>query len=81
MDDKEKYYVISNSDGDTHVYEYDKNTLEEALNTENSEFEHGVYIEKVEEHDTNYWGDGFLIIKGKIIIPKTKEIVVRREIE
>ena len=76
---EDKYYVISNSDGDTYVYEYTKEKLEEEINSEGWGKED--FIDKLIKRDTNYWGEASLIIKGKIIVPKEKEVVVRREIE
>ena len=34
----------------------------------------------LEEPDTNYWGDDFLIIKGSVVVPKPVEVVTKFEV-
>jgi len=75
----EKYYVIHNSDGDTTVYSYTKEELLEMLNDDE---ENDKYFDEIPfEVDTNYWGEGTLIIRGKIVKPKEKKIVVNFDID
>jgi len=71
----EKYFLIRNSDGDTHIHEFTKEQLEKALNAEdfgpNAEWK-----DSIGKHsDTNYWGEGMLIVKGEIITPKEVKII------
>jgi len=68
------YFVIRNSDGDTLV---DQLTKEQLLENLNDEDECGTlgFLEKIEDADTNYWGDNCLIIKGEIVKPEPKRII------
>jgi hypothetical protein len=76
----ETYFVIRNSDGDTTVREY---TKEELLR----EFEDygirksDVLTELPENKDTNYWGEGILIIKGKMVSPIAEEVITKYNID
>jgi len=80
MTNEDKYYVISNSEGDVYVYEYSKEKLEEELNEEDSWLRSFINGVKTNE-DTNYWGSSKLIIKGKIVVPENKSVVIKRVIE
>jgi hypothetical protein len=75
---KEIYFVIRNSDGDTTVHAYDKEHLLHDI--EAGEYGN-VLAELPEDPDTNYWGDGVLIIKGKMIVPKAETVVTKYNIE
>ena len=76
----EKYYVIHNSDGDTTVYEYTKKELLEILNEDDRGYIK--YFDEIPyETDTNYWGEGALIIRGEVVKPKEKKIVVNFDID
>ena len=33
------------------------------------------------ERDMNYWGNGILIIKGEVVVPRKEEIVTKLEID
>ena len=73
------YYIISNSYGDTRVRAITKKELEERINdADEGPIE---YLDKIEKSDTNYWGDGVLIIKGEIIVPKAVETVTKMEVD
>lgn len=80
----EEYFVIYNSDGDTTV---DLMTKEQLLSRIDNDSYYGgkSFIEdlgKVNNLDTNYWPEqSMLIIKGKIVTPRPKEVVTKREIE
>ena len=73
------YFVISNSEGDTTITPVRKKELLERIN------EHywgrREYLSEIpQERDTNYWGDGVLIIKGEVVVPTAKEKVIEYEI-
>lgn len=68
-----QYFLISNSDGDTHVEPISEKELLKRLNEEGNEMDFMSEIPK--EHDTNYWGEGVLIIKGEIVVPKAKTTI------
>ena len=75
---KETYFVIRNSDGDTTVHEYDREHLLHDIQAG----EYGkVLAELPEDSDTNYWGNGVLIIKGKVVQPKAEQVVTKYNIE
>jgi len=77
---EDTYFVIQNSDGDTTVNEYTKEELIKAV--ENNDFSTDIeFIDSIGEDDTNYWGDGILVIKGKIVSPEPIEKIVRYTIE
>ena len=74
---EEKYFIISNSNGDTTVRTATKEQLLRDL-------EDGSYddaLTKLPDNDTNYWGEGVLIIKGKIVTPRAEHVVTRYNID
>jgi hypothetical protein len=78
----EEYFIIRNLDGDTHVENISKKALLERLNEE----DYGSDVKFLDEipnddSDTNYWGEGILIIKGEIVTPKEKHVVTEFDIE
>lgn len=76
----EKYFLILNSDGDTIVEEYTKEELEKELNewVEDSKDPSSIkFLNHIDDKDTNYWGRNMLLIKGEIITPKAKEVVIK----
>jgi hypothetical protein len=75
---KETYFVIRNSDGDTTVRTYTKEKLLREI--EDGEFG-DVLTELPENLDTNYWGEGVLIIKGQMVAPKAEQVVTKYSIE
>jgi hypothetical protein len=76
----EKYYVIHNGEGDTTVYEYTKKELLEILNDD--EEDNLEYFNEIPyETDTNYWGEGALIIRGEIVKPEEKKVVLNFDID
>lgn len=76
---EEKYYVISNSDGDTYIEEYSKEKLLEVINEKDCEY---IFMDNIKVVDINYWSSkDHLIIKGKIVVPKEKKVVLERDIE
>ena len=79
--EKDKYFLIYNSDGNTHVRECSKEALETELNLDDCGLDD--FFEELgkENHDTNYWGNKNLLIKGKIITPIEERVVVKRTIE
>jgi hypothetical protein len=70
------YFVISNCDGDTYVRQYTKEALLKMLKNSDE-----VILPKLPKDDTNYWGDNILIIKGEIVSPTEKKVVVELDIE
>lgn len=67
----EKYFVITNSDGDTRVDCVTKEVLLKRINEEY--YGPREYLSNMPtESDTNYWGDSILVIKGKIVSPEAK---------
>ena len=78
---KEMYFIISNSDGDTTVEAIEKKELIKRL--EDNYYGGGrfPYPELPQETDTNYWGNGFLIVKGSVVYPKAKEVITKYDIE
>ena len=78
---KETYFIISNSDGDTHVEAIDKETLLERI--EEGYYGKGreVLTELPNDSDTNYWGEALLIIKGKMVCPKAEQVITKYNIE
>ena len=75
----EMYYIISNSDGDTTVKEVSKSELLERM--EENYYGGEPLTEIPNNYDTNYWGEGILIIKGKIVTPEPIEVVKKFIIE
>ena len=82
------YFVITNSDGDTHVTPVSKETLmkeitpDEDGNTDYGHIDNITFLDAIPENtDTNYWGSGILIIKGDIVTPKPKKVVETFEID
>ena len=67
------YFVISNSDGDTHVSIMTENEIIDMVKEEGGEF---LDATTLKQPDTNYWGGSKLIIKGDAVKPIPKEVVV-----
>ena len=76
----EKYYLIHNEDGDTTVEELSKEELLERLKEEYYG-EVDVIKEMPKERDTDYWNEDILIIKGNIVSPIEKKIIMELDIE
>jgi hypothetical protein len=75
---KETYFIIRNSDGDTTVRTVSKEQLLRDIN----DGEFGDVLSKIpENNDTNYWGEGVLIIKGTIVVPKAEQVVTKYSID
>lgn len=74
-----KYFVIRNSHGDTCVYECTKEELREALREK--DYGDSGFINKIQNPDTNYWGDNILIVKGEIVSPKPVQVATEFDIE
>jgi hypothetical protein len=75
----EKYFVIHNGDGDTTVREYTKEEL--ISDIVEGAWGDAVVLENIPSDDTNYWGGDILIIKGEIVTPKEKKVVVEYELK
>lgn len=73
----EKYFIIRNSDGDTHVDCLSKEELLERLKEESTEYMSSM----PDDSDTNYWGEDALIIKGEIVAPFAKRVVKEFDIK
>lgn len=78
---KEQYFIISNSDGDTTVDVVDKETLLERIDDGYYGNDRKPFKELPKENDTNYWSDGILIIKGKVVSPVAEQVVTKYNIE
>lgn len=71
------YFVITNSDGDTHVEFMSADKLEGRLN--NGDYgDTVIFLNSIPNIDTNMWPDNsMLIIRGEIAPPKAVETVLR----
>jgi hypothetical protein len=79
---KETYFVIRNSDGDTTVNAVSKEELLEQIEEGDFGKEGKDILSFLPENiDTNYWGDGILIIKGKIVVPRGEFVITKFNIE
>lgn len=76
----ETYFVINNSDGDTTVTELTKEQLLKAIQEEYWGRKE-LFTKLPKDLDTNYWGDGILIIKGKIVTPIPEQVITKYNIE
>ena len=75
---KDTYFLIRNSDGDTTVREITKAELLEGID----EREYDNFLSRIpENNDTNYWGEGVLVIKGHIVTPTVKQVATQYDIE
>jgi hypothetical protein len=72
------YYVISQFDRDADVQEM---TKEEVLEFLDEDVKPKECLSKLEQSSPAYWGERYLIIKGEIVTPKAKEVVVEYELE
>jgi hypothetical protein len=77
-----KYFVISNSDGDTHVEQLDKEELIKRLTPEDGMhyWGSGGFLDRPLGMDTSYWGDNILIIKGEIVTPTAVKVIEKVDI-
>lgn len=75
---EETYFVIRNSDGDTTVRAV---TKEELLRDLNDGEYRDAFTELPNDPDTNYWGEGVLIIKGKMVSPRAEQVVTKYDID
>lgn len=76
----EKYFIISNSDGDTTVDCVTKETLLKRIN-EKYYGSHEYLNNMPTENDTNYWGESILVIKGSIVSPQVKTKITEYTID
>lgn len=75
--EKEKYFLIYQHDKEATVREY---TKEEFL------FDHCYtkienFLTKIPDSDPGYWDMKYLLIKGKIVVPKEKKVVMELDID
>lgn len=76
----EKYFVIYNGEGDTTVEEFTKEQLLVQIN--DGAWGDVEYMTDIpDNNDTNYWGNGILIIKGSIVTPEEKKVVLTHDIK
>lgn len=75
----EYYFVVYNGEGDTTVEMLRKDQLITRLNEKY--YGDREFVEKITERDTNYWGGDLLIIKGNIVVPKAKKVIIEHEVE
>lgn len=76
------YFIITNSDGDTRVEPVSREKLlkritpDEDGNCDYGHVDNVTFLDSIPENtDTNYWGEGILIIKGDVVAPKAKEVI------
>ena len=80
--EKDMYFVIHNSDGDTTIDRITKSQLEARLNDEDYYADAEFLSEVPDELDTNYWPENaHIIIKGRVIVPKSVSKVTAFEVE
>ena len=70
------YFVISPGESDTRVEKVTRDVLLKRIE-EKYYGDHAGFLERIEENDTNYWGDNILIIKGEIVVPRIATMVVK----
>lgn len=76
---EESYFIIYNSDGDTRVEIYSKAALEKAIE-EKDWGERHFFESEPWDSDTNEWGKYMLIIKGQVVAPQSREVIVKVEL-
>lgn len=79
-----KYYVVSVSeDGDCSIDEYSHDKLQKLLNDEdywlNEKFH--THMPSNTDLQEGTWSGKLMIIKGEIIVPRTKEVIKELELE
>ena len=74
------YFVIRNCGGDTFIEEMSRELLLKRINEDyyGDKFN---FFTKLVNHDTNYWNDGILIIKGSIVTPIAEKVVTEYTID
>jgi hypothetical protein len=72
------YFVIHNSEGDTHVERLSKDELQKRL--DERYYGNVRCMDAIATTDTNYWGESILIIKGSIAVPAARETVVQHQL-
>ena len=80
--DEDKYFVISmNEDGEWSICEYD--TAEQIIDEYDLNNEEDYVTPPAESFKTHIdeYNPGHVIIKGKVIMPKAKEVVKKWELE
>lgn len=80
---EEKYFLISCGEGEPQFEEITKEEILERLEDEEDgsiEAESFMVDGGINE-DMNYWGNNKVLIKGRIIKPKGKEVAVKYEID
>lgn len=82
--DNEKYYTITQSgDGDISIYELNTKEMEKQMKEWMEEDGIPTFVKTLTNYnDPMYWPENsMLIIKGHLVIPKTKKVVKELEIE
>ncbi len=78
------YFVITrNPDGEIYTQALNKTELEEWLEERTEEdMDMPTFVENLEQADPQYWKgeQACLILKGKIVVPKPKEVTTKYEI-
>ena len=76
------YFVILNSDSGTFVYRYNH---KEELIADLGSFDGYTFVNQPEANglisSTSYWGEKGIIIKGEIVAPKSKKVVLEYDID
>ena len=81
---EEKYFIISNSDGDTTITEMSKEELLIAIEEQYWGDKTPMSLQDYHEagsRDTNYWGECLMIIKGSVVVPTPKQVVTKFDID
>lgn len=78
------YFMITNSDGDTYITPLTEEELIADLEEREGEGYGAKFVTKEEldaDCDSNYWEENAaLIIKGEVIVPKPKDIILSYEV-
>jgi hypothetical protein len=73
------YFLIECSeDGDVSITQHDRESLVKSIS--NGEYKNATFINSVPGVDPQYWGGQVLVIKGEIVVPKPKEVVMEYDI-
>jgi hypothetical protein len=75
----EKYFIITNLDGDTYVDTVTKDELIKRL--DENDYGNIEFLTSAPKNCTNYWGDSVLIIKGEVVTPNPVKVVTKFDIK
>lgn len=76
------YFLITTNDsGDHYIEALTEKELLGRLNEYRQDEDPSQFEESLPDYNMAYWPDSYLIIKGKIVVPKAKEVTTVYEIE